>query len=133
MGKKVMIKYKVTKSDYPEFPTVLSIKYVGEGIELHGPLCLFQPVSPCGSGVRVMGALFLSSPSAARNPCYSSTSLGKECQACRKCGKTAVLQGRTHAPGSGFARPGAAGLEETQQVCCWGGCIKRLRLYVTAF
>lgn len=129
-----MIKYKVTKTDYPEFPTVLSPK-CGGVIELRGPLCWFRPVFGISMWVRrpVMGALFLSSPSAARNPRYSSTSLGKECQACRKCGKTAVLQGRTHAPGSGFARPGAAGLEGTQQVCCWGGCIKRLRLYVTAF
>lgn len=35
-----MIKDKVTKSDYPEFPTVLSMKCVWGGvIELRGPQC----------------------------------------------------------------------------------------------
>lgn len=39
-----MMKYKVTKTDYPEFPTVLSLKCVcvlggGVVIELRGPLC----------------------------------------------------------------------------------------------
>lgn len=77
-------------------------------------MCLFQ-ARICdlhvGQAVQVMGALFPSPPSAARNPCYSlhipqpgmsGTLLMWEVLPCCR-------DARTHAPGSGFPRPAAAG------------------------
>lgn len=130
-----MIKYKVTKSDYPVSHSFVNKICVWGVIELRGPLCLFQPGFVISMWVR--------RPSHGRPIPILSLS----------CEESLLF---LHIPRQGM--PGTPQMWEDRGVAgahtcsrfwfrstrsSWfrgdaaslllGGCIKRLRLYVTAF